>query len=184
MSTVTVTAIQSSPSKDIAAVMSVPKATGQPAGGSPSAGSALIRRVRVPAQWGAIFQLHQPPVRTRCRLADAKLACDFSMRGQAVQPPSGVPPLAALAVCAVRPGGRSAAGGAGLRRPQALPRSRRVVAARGASRTLTERRGSGATASIQRWAEGLARDRGRKTKSKTLSFAGTIPHGFISPPMA
>ena len=71
MSTVTVTAIQSSPSKDIAAVMSVPKATGQPAGGSPSAGSALIRRVLVPAQWGAIFQfqLHQPPAH-RGRSAD------------------------------------------------------------------------------------------------------------------
>ena len=98
------------------------------------------------AHWGVIFQLHRPPVRTRCRLADAKLACDFSMRGQAVQPPSGVPPLAALAVCAVRPGGRSAAGGAGLRRPQALRRSRRVVATRRTSRTLTERRGSGSTA--------------------------------------
>ena len=72
--------------------------------------------------------------KTCLRFLDARTSC------------RGVPPLAALAVCAVRPGGRSAAGGAGLRRPQALRRSRRVVATRRTSRTLTERRGSGSTA--------------------------------------
>ena len=52
------------------------------------------------ARWGVIFQLHRPPVRTRCHLADAELAGDFSMIEQAVQPPSlRLPPPGSRRTC-------------------------------------------------------------------------------------